>query len=272
MNIEVKNLFELYLRWKNNNLDNLIDSQFLKSYLSTNSNILTKCTTASETNYNKFVVWCSYIINDYDFLLKYGDRRLSRTVDKLLYGYGKDSNNEITIIDSTISRCYKIIFTKNIDNWLKKFVAYNLTEYKPLDNYNMEEIRTPDLTESVTSNGTVSGSKNTNTDLSTTTNSDSQTGIFGFNSGSVSNPTADGVGSTTVNTTGDSADNYEEHEQTTDITETKEHTGTETLTRSGNIGVTTSQQMLQSELDLRNQILVDEIYKALAEIMTNPVY
>ena len=34
--------------------------------------------------------------------------------------------------------------------------------------------------------------------------------------------------------------------------ETETEDGTRTLTRHGNIGVTTSQQMLQSEIDLRN--------------------
>ena len=50
-------------------------------------------------------------------------------------------------------------------------------------------------------------------------------------------------------------------------TETTTHTGTETLSRAGNIGVTTSQQMLQSEFEVRKIDLTDIIYNDIDKIL-----
>ena len=44
------------------------------------------------------------------------------------------------------------------------------------------------------------------------------------------------------------------------------------LTRSGNIGVTTSQQMLQSEIDLRKYNLIEQIYRDLDSLLTLSIY
>lgn len=133
-----------------------------------------------------------------------------------------------------------IIYNRYCTKWKKIWDALN-TAYNPLENYSMEEKRTPDLTK--TTNGT--GSTNTNT----------ETGIFGFNSPS-SNPsgTIDGNQTDTI----------------TDRTETE--TGTDTTERSGNIGVTTSQQMLQSEFEVRKYDFYKEIYKDIDSILCLKIY
>lgn len=48
--------------------------------------------------------------------------------------------------------------------------------------------------------------------------------------------------------------------------------GTRTLTRSGNIGVTTSQQMAQSEIDLWQWNFVESIYKDVDSVLTLSIY
>ena len=111
-------------------------------------------------------------------------------------------------------------------NWKSIYDAYFLESYNPLENYSMEEKETPDLVDTT--------DINTRTELKNS----SKTKVYGFNS-----ETAVNDGETEVETTGDKDKN-----ETTSKTTRK---GTRTLTRSGNIGVTTSQQMLQSELDLR---------------------
>ena len=133
-----------------------------------------------------------------------------------------------------------IIYNRFGSKWKHIWDALN-TAYNPLENYSMLEERTPDLTK--TTNGTGS------------TSTDSQTGIFGFNS-SQSNPsgTIDGNQTDTI----------------TDRTETE--TGTETLERSGNIGVTTSQQMLQSEFEVRKYDFYKEIYKDIDSILCLKIY
>ena len=56
-------------------------------------------------------------------------------------------------------------------------------------------------------------------------------------------------------------------------TETESETGTIKRERFGNIGVTTSQQMLQSELDLwKNWDFVEQVYKDVDTVLTCPLY
>ena len=55
-------------------------------------------------------------------------------------------------------------------------------------------------------------------------------------------------------------------------TSTETETGTETLTRHGNIGVTTSQQMLESEIKLRQYNFIEEMYKDIDSILCLKIY
>ena len=128
-----------------------------------------------------------------------------------------------------------LIYQRFGAKWKSIYDAFT-TAYKPLENYSMKEKRTPNITK--TTNGTG------------TTTTDSETGIYGFNS-TASNPsgTIDG-------------------NQTDTITNrTEAETGTEDLERSGNIGVTTSQQMLQSEIEVRKYDFYKQIYEDIDSIL-----
>lgn len=96
--------------------------------------------------------------------------------------------------------------------------------YDPLSNYDMEEKTTPDLTETVQTKSNVR-----------TTGSNK---VYGFNSA-----TAVPATDTQADTVTQGADTANQMKKT--------NTGTNTLTRKGNIGVTTSQQMAQAEIELR---------------------
>jgi hypothetical protein len=110
----------------------------------------------------------------------------------------------------------------------------------------MGETRTPDLTETST----------VKSDVKTTGSNK----VYGFNSAAAVPATETDA---ETKTQGASADNQS----------TRTNTGTESLTRSGNIGVTTSQQMLISELDLRTQHEFEEIVFAMLDnIMTCGAY
>lgn len=131
------------------------------------------------------------------------------------------------------------------DNIAKIIAAYN-TNYKPLENYSMEEKTTPDLTDTNTAKSNVR-----------TTGSNK---VYGFNSA-----TAVPVTDTQTDTATQGADTANQS--------VLKRTGTNTVTRSGNIGVTTSQQMLISELDLRESRCVEEmIYCFLDHILTCGAY
>ena len=57
-----------------------------------------------------------------------------------------------------------------------------------------------------------------------------------------------------------------------EITKSTTHTGTETLTRSGNIGVTTSQQMLESEFKVRQYDFYKMIYNDIDSVLCLSIY
>lgn len=133
-----------------------------------------------------------------------------------------------------------IIINKFADKWNKLRSAFVDSTYKPLENYDMEEKETPDLTRT----------KNVKTSVKT------ENGLYGFNS-DTKVPQSENVVS------GEKLDNEE----------TEKHTGNKTLTRHGNIGVTTSQQMLQSEIDLRRNFnFVSELMDDVDSILCLLVY
>lgn len=51
-----------------------------------------------------------------------------------------------------------------------------------------------------------------------------------------------------------------------------DHTGYDELERSGNIGVTTSQQMLQSEIDLRQYNFIMQVFRDITDLIGLPIY
>lgn len=126
-----------------------------------------------------------------------------------------------------------IIAMKFLFGWNKLADAL-FADYNPIDNYNMVEQKETDFEEhTVTDND------------ETVTNKYS-----GFNSESaspVSESVTDGTIDTTKTDTGSKAKNE--------------------LTRRGNIGVTTSQQMIESEYNLRKKNLLDLIYKNIDTIL-----
>ena len=125
-----------------------------------------------------------------------------------------------------ITKVANALVTRYGKNWGNIYNAYFVTSYKPLENYSMHEVELPNLTDTT--------DINTKTKLTNTQKSK----VYGFNS-----ETPVGDNESEVITEGDKDKN-----ETTSKTTRK---GVKTLTRTGNIGVTTSQQMLQSEIDLR---------------------
>lgn len=151
---------------------------------------------------------------DEDYYLSHsGGKFISNAYKRLI-----DAEEDNIITDALLEMA-KMILQKFALSWDKIYSAIN-TNYKPLENYDMEQTETPDITHT----------KNVKTNMKV------QNDVYGFNS---SNP----VPSSQTTTDGASLNNEE----------TNKETGTRGLTRHGNIGVTTSQQMLQSEIDLRSK-------------------
>lgn len=124
------------------------------------------------------------------------------------------------------------IYTKFMKNWLKLAEAIN-SDYNPIENYSMVE------------------DENVGTEIINDNENDINT--FGYNTTSETGvPDTHQKGK--VTTTGD----YDKNKRK--------------LTRSGNIGVTTTQQMIESSIVLARQKLLDLIYKDINEFMFLPIY
>ena len=158
------------------------------------------------------------------------------------FKYISDEFDEIKSYVDILSKIYSDRFTKS--------VSVLLSEYNPIENYNSTE------TESME----IKGENSTTSEISTATTGETTTNTTGettetlspydsenFNNNSKNNSS----GATTENSS--SSDN-----SSNTMSGSSSQTNARTLKRSGNIGVTTSQQMIQSELDLRkNDLIID---------------
>ena len=127
----------------------------------------------------------------------------------------------------------KIINTKFVFNW-NKLAEATFGDYNPIENYNMVENKKTDFEEHTVTDNT-----------ETVTNS-----YNGFNADDmkeVSKSETEGNIDTTKTDTGTSANNE--------------------LTRHGNIGVTTSQQMIESSYKLAQKNIIDIIYRDIDSIL-----
>ena len=183
-----------------------------------------------------------------------------------------------------------IIITQYKNKWDRIYEVLVEATYKPLENYNMLQELIPDLTDLKTLNLSDLNTLNL-TDLRTPNlHTDNKTSLsqnvtniedvnrFGFNDNGTSGSPFE---KKTNNTSSSPQTNYTDVDIDESGTDTTTHTGTdttthkgkETLTRSGNIGVTTSQQMLESEIKLRalnNMIKI--IFDDIDKVLTNPIY
>lgn len=140
----------------------------------------------------------------------------------------------LTMIDHNkdISYIANIIYNRFSEKWKHIYDAMML-EYNPLENYSMVE------------------DENVNTDITNTSNGSSN--VFGFNTDS-EDGVSDSKNEVSSTTSGKFDDNHRK------------------LTRSGNIGVTTSQQMLESELEIRKNIFIEMVMNDIDSIMCLKIY
>ena len=122
-----------------------------------------------------------------------------------------------------------IIKMKYLYNW-NKLAEAMFSDYNPIENYSMVENKETDFTEQTTDNTSTTQKYN------------------GFNADEMKDVSESVIdGDITKTDTGSKAKNE--------------------LTRKGNIGVTTSQQMIESEYKLRKKNLLDVIYRDIDSIL-----
>ena len=173
--------------------------------------------------------------------------------EKILVGFTKDDLRSAINYTrgNTLRRAVEEFMARSWANIASIYDAYT-TEYKPLENYSMIE----DTDYTPLAKQTVKSSNKSKTDTTT------DVGVFGFNS-TVAVPSS----STDSGTTQLKADNEMETETSYDGKADNTH-----HERSGNIGVTTSQQMLESEIKLRKLEILEMIFQGLDEVICQSVY
>lgn len=226
-----------------------------------------------------------------------GERYCSNFINHRLNDSDVLSSDNRTLISNILWAMFGI-------QWTRLWATMKPTEYNPLTNYQMQETmegtenstRTPDLTKgdtgtvqttgqdkrtpNLTRNGT--GTVNDN-GSSTNTN---QNGIWGFNSStSVPSDMSDGT-ATNENTTTRDLTETETGTDITDRTNTDTYnrsyteTGTDTtagissrkLTRTGNIGTNTFQNLLQQERNIWMYDFFEQVFKDVDSVLTIPIY
>ena len=226
-----------------------------------------------------------------------GERYCSNFINHRLSDSDVLSSDNRTLIANILWAMFGI-------QWTRLWATMKPVDYDPLTNYKMEETvegtesstRTPDLTKgdtgtvqttgqdkrtpNLTRNGT--GTVNDNGSATNT----NQNGIWGFNSStSVPSDMSDGT-ATNENTTTRDLTETETGTDTTDHTNTDAYnrsyteTGTDTtagtssrkLTRTGNIGTNTFQNLLQQERNIWMYDFFEQVFKDVDSVLTIPIY
>ena len=211
----------------------------------------------------------------------------------------KDSTtNKLT--EANLQQLATLIYKLNFTIWDKEYATLNF-EYNPISNYDMIETetgsgttgntRTNTGTQTDANTGTVStthtgtqGTSDNNT-VSGTSSGSADRGLYGFNSSesvgdstdsttSTTSTTATGSSTRTDNLTDNRTDNTT-RTRTDNLSESESgtHSDTRTLTRSGNIGVTTSQQMIEAERELnRWNYFYNIVFPSIDKVLTICTY
>lgn len=205
------------------------------------------------------VPWKNDVSGNQLDIIYHGSRSGNKIIGSLIENY-LDNN---TVSDDNKIIIAQAIYTIYIKNWNALYKTLSL-EYNPIENYSMTE------TENVqdTHKGTIESNGN-NTDTYTETtlvNDTSNNQLWGFNS-------TDSVNSDkqTGDTTRDVESTMDSTHKNTDR-ETKDITSDRTLKRSGNIGVTTSQQMIESERQLWLWNFFESVFSDIDKILVLKIY
>lgn len=223
----------------------------------------------------------------------------------------KLNGDEETATDETKTMLANLIKAKYKENWDRLYKAL-FADYNPIENYSMNETETTDrdttaqgsnintvdttntgkTTETGTNTNTTTSNSKQDTNATNTSEEsgsqlnqvyaeDSEEPVNAARNESNSNSSSTDKGTTTTEGTDTSTGS---NTDTTDTTNTGKETsngshsdtGTEdverTLQRKGNIGVTTSQQMIEAEIALRKHNYYDIIFKDVDDLLCLSIY
>lgn len=184
-----------------------------------------------------------------------GKKEVSPMLDSLITEESLTENDK-TLIAMSIFSIFSV-------KWQKLYATLSL-EYKPLENYDMQE--TEKTTGNIENTDSFNGTINTSVNNKQNSSSNKTSSLYGFNSVTDVNSDKDNVtDDSTITETGETKEVREKNNM-------NNSTEDRTLTRHGNIGVTTSQQMLQSEIQLWQWTFFNDVFKDIDTILTIQMY
>ena len=153
-----------------------------------------------------------------------------------------------------------IQYSYNIENWQKLWENYT-AKYNPIDNYNRHEetVLTDTGNDTTVKNGSM-----INTMAGSTTATDTSA-IYAYNSDTATNVSGGQSSVTPDTTTTDTYNNIEDKR-----TLNTEHKTVSEI--SGNMGVTTSAQMIAENINLWKWNYFDEVFDSIIRLITTGVY
>ena len=185
-----------------------------------------------------------------------GERFSARIITRRIGDAGYLTSDDRRTISALVYAMFKT-------QWTKLWVTMN-PDYEPLTNYQMTENETGNNTYTRTPNIT---RNHTGTDKNdSNSHSNNQSNLWGFNS-DTSVPSDMSDGDTTVNTT--NTRNLTDTETGTDTTAGE---NTRRLTRTGNIGTNTFQNLIQQERNLWMYNFFEQVFKDVDSVLTIPIY
>lgn len=190
-----------------------------------------------------------------------GQKNVSPLVRRFLNGAN-------TITDAQKVSLANVIYKMYIKNWNKEYAVLDL-EYNPISNYDSSESETIERENANTRANTGTQSMSGNQTVSSTTSGSGESNVYGFNSATAVGDSTSSDSATNTTTSTDS------NTRTDNLSESQSgnETVTRTFTRSGNIGVTTSQQMALSEIELwKWNFFYNIVFPDLDEILTTMTY
>ena len=230
------------------------------------------------------------------------DRLISPLVTKRL-----NDNNKIT--ETNLATLAQIVWAIFGEKWAHIYETLQI-EYDPLSNYDMVENSTDESKKTGTETNLKTGSEDNSgaitrtgsqrtqgdvkrtgseEDAGTSADNSSTDAIYGFNSTQAvpsDTTSASHKNTKTYNNVNDNTDMSTTYNQVAD-TDTRKKTYNQVqdqlthnttdkleheLTRRGNIGVTTSQQMAESEINLRTWLFFENVMKDIDSILTLSIY
>lgn len=209
-----------------------------------------------------------------DFRNEQGEREVDSIITNSIFAEFYSVEERYSYLGLILYR-YQYKWSKLIDN------VYSQT-YNPIENYDRQEDTSltyegsENVTRNVDSERKVKGTTADTRNDTSTAESNSQKNVFAFDSTAAS-PSDSDSGTTTATGTG-SSNSTVDNSDTEKRTETEGHsfTGRKNVTASrihGNVGVTTSQQMLESEIALRNKYdFFNTVYEDVANAVLKPIY